>query len=175
VIDKETSIKNLALIVASELKKENIHAVLVGGAVVSIYTLNEYESGDLDFVSYSSVKEIDKAMTKIGFVKKGKSYVSDLTDLYVEFPTGPISIGDELIREFHEIREDGMVLKLFTPTQSIMDRLAAYYFWKDEQSLDQAVMIAGAQPFSLEKVKSWSLKEGESDKFKVFEAALKSK
>ena len=149
MISHKTSIKDLALIVATKLDEAGVHAVLVGGAVVSIYTQNEYESGDLDFVSYSSVKEIDRVMVALGFMKKGKSYVSDLTDLYVEFPPGPISVGDELLSEFGEIKEEGFVLRLFTPTQSIMDRLAAYYFWNDEQSLDQAIMIARPREPSL--------------------------
>lgn len=138
---KETSIKELALIVATELKKSQIDVVLVGGAVVSIYTQNDYESGDLDFISYSSVREIDKVMSSMGFTKKGKSYLSDLTELYVEFPSGPVSVGDELLDKFNEIKEGELALRLFTPTQSIMDRLAAYYFWKDEQGLDQALLI----------------------------------
>lgn len=173
MINKKTSIRDLSLIVATALQKSNVHAVLVGGAVVSIYTHNEYESGDLDFVSYSSAKEIDKAMVSIGFIKKGKSYVSALTDLYIEFPPGPISVGDDLLNEFSEIEEGGLSLKLFTPTQSIMDRLAAYYFWNDQQSLEQAVMVAGAQPFSLSKIKTWSIKEGEFEKFKVFKRLIK--
>ncbi len=173
MISKNTSIKELALIVATELKKSQIDVVLVGGAVVSIYTQNDYESGDLDFISYSNIKEIDKVMVSMGFIRRGKSYLSDLTDLYVEFPSGPIAVGDELLDKFNEIREGELALKLFTPTQSIMDRLAAYYFWKDEQSLDQAVMIAKAQPYSLSKVKCWSEKEGELEKFAVFERILK--
>lgn len=54
MIDKTTSLRELTLIVSTELKRMNIDTVLVGGAVVSIYTNNEYESGDLDFISYAS-------------------------------------------------------------------------------------------------------------------------
>jgi hypothetical protein len=36
--------------VAVHLKKHNIDTILVGGAVVSIYSEGAYESGDLDFV-----------------------------------------------------------------------------------------------------------------------------
>ena len=50
MIDKNTTIKELALIVSTKLRESNIDTVLVGGAVVSIYTKNEYESGDLDFI-----------------------------------------------------------------------------------------------------------------------------
>jgi hypothetical protein len=36
--------------VAVHLKKRNIDTILVGGAVVSIYSEGAYESGDLGFV-----------------------------------------------------------------------------------------------------------------------------
>lgn len=36
--------------VATHLKKKGIDTVLVGGAVVSIYSDGAYKSGDLDFV-----------------------------------------------------------------------------------------------------------------------------
>jgi hypothetical protein len=113
-------------------------------------------------------------MSKIGFVKQGKSFVSAQTDLFIEFPNGPVSIGDELVRDFNEIKDGELSLKLFTPTQCIMDRLAAYYFWNDNQSLDQAILISKKQLFSLSKVKNWSIKEGQLDKFEIFEKRYKS-
>ena len=74
MIDKNTTIKELALIVSTKLRESNIDTVLVGGvlvggvlvggAVVSIYTKNEYESGDLDFISYAGEKELINAMKK---------------------------------------------------------------------------------------------------------------
>ena len=30
-----------------------------------------------------------------------------------------------------------------TPTDSVKDRLAAYYHWNDQQALEQAIMVAG--------------------------------
>ena len=69
MIDKNTTIKELALIVSTKLRESNIDTVLVGGvlvggAVVSIYTKNEYESGDLDFISYAGEKELINAMKR---------------------------------------------------------------------------------------------------------------
>ena len=125
------------------------------------------------FISYAGEKELINAMNSLGFKKNGKSFVSDKTNLFVEFPPGPISVGDELLKDFNEIKENDYVLKLFTPTQSIMDRLSAFYFWDDQQSLDQAILIAKKQPFSINRVKKWSEKEGELEKYKLFESKLK--
>ena len=54
--------------VGTHLAKNDFDAVLVGGAVVSIYTDGAYESGDLDFV----IKNLPKVMKEIGFLKDGK-------------------------------------------------------------------------------------------------------
>ena len=43
-ISKKTTLKEFALIVGKILKDANINAVLTGGAVVSIYTDNKYQS-----------------------------------------------------------------------------------------------------------------------------------
>jgi hypothetical protein len=42
--------KELWEFVASHLKLRGVSTVLVGGAVVSIYTDGAYQSGDLDFI-----------------------------------------------------------------------------------------------------------------------------
>ena len=172
-INKSTTLKDLALYVSSELTKKNISCVLTGGAVVSIYTENKYQSYDLDFVSEHSHKNITDALYEIGFKKDGRSFVHPDTEFYVEFPPGPLSIGDEVIKEEGKIESDGKVLKLLSPTQCVMDRLVGYYHWNDQQNLEQALLVAKEQPINLEKIKKWSQTEGELPKFEKFLEKLK--
>jgi hypothetical protein len=57
--------------VAWHLAKNEIDSVLVGGAVVSIYSEGLYKSGDLDILTYEdSVKRLTEVMKSIGFEKK---------------------------------------------------------------------------------------------------------
>lgn len=49
---KEISLRDLAGYLSEELRKRGIDTILVGGACVSIYSKNRYQSYDLDFVSY---------------------------------------------------------------------------------------------------------------------------
>ena len=52
------------------LADNGFDAVLVGGAVVSIYTEGAYESGNLDFIIQNLSKEkLPDVMKKIGFIK----------------------------------------------------------------------------------------------------------
>ena len=68
-IDELTTIAELGATVCEALKEAGIEAFLSGGAVVSIYTNNKYESFDLDFVSLSDRSKIKKVMERIGFTQ----------------------------------------------------------------------------------------------------------
>ena len=49
-ISKSTTVEQLAALICQHLKKKGLHAILTGGSAVSIYTQNEYQSVDLDFI-----------------------------------------------------------------------------------------------------------------------------
>ena len=173
-ITASTTIEELAAIVSTTLEAAGISAVLSGGAVVSIYTNNEYESSDLDFVSSEGTRRIAEVIGPLGFRKEGRMFSHPRTRLFVEFPAGPLAIGDQLIRatEVAEKRTKAGTIRLLTPTQCVMDRLAAYFHWNDLQSLDQALMVALSQPISLGKLDAWAKREGETDKLRKFKQEL---
>jgi hypothetical protein len=54
-------------------------------------------------------------------------------------------------------------LRIVTPTQSVMDRMAAYVHWKDNQALDQAIMIARRQPIDWAALREWASREHADD------------
>lgn len=176
-INETTSIEELAGIVSAALEGAGISAVLSGGAVVSIYTDNEYESGDLDFISPASTNSIAKAIAILGFVQEGRMFSHPRTPLFVEFPAGPLAIGDRLIRpsEVAQKRTAAGTLRLLTPTQCVMDRLAAYFHWNDLQSLDQALMVASSQAVNLYRLEEWAEREGATEKLEIFKKKLAAK
>lgn len=175
MITANTTLKELAGIVVAELKKFDITATLVGGAVVSIYSDNEYQSRDLDFISPNDHTSIVHAMESMGFTRKGKNFSHRDTEFTVEFPTGPIGIGDDVpVKPEGEIDTKYGKVTLLSPTQCVMDRLAWFYHNKDRQCLDQAVMVAMTHPVNLSKIKSWSEREGSADKFQIFLERIKS-
>ena len=167
-ITSDTTLKELAFIVGKALKDCSIDAVLVGGAVVSIYSDNRYQSSDLDFISSDSVKAIEVALAKIGFKKDGRYFKHDDTEFFVEFPPSPVSIGNHIVREFSTLEDNQGYLRLLPPTYSVMDRLASFYFWNDWQSLDQAILISKHQKIDFSKIKQWSEEEDELEKYEIF-------
>ncbi len=93
---------------------------------MSIYSENEYESFDLDFVQAGLARQVDDVMTGLGFEKSGRHWRHPRSRFWVEFPSGPVGVGDSVIPEFAERRTAVGTLRLLTPTDCVMDRLAAY-------------------------------------------------
>lgn len=163
--------------VASHLKSKGIDSILVGGAVVSIYTKGAYESGDLDFILTDYfVKNLPAAMKEIGFERRGRHYIHpECTHLYVEFPKGPVEIGDDLKIVPDEVDVEGKQIKILSPTDCVKDRLATYIHFKDRVGLEQAVLVAKAHPIKLEEVQRWCKQEGSASTFDEFTQALLSR
>jgi hypothetical protein len=64
-------------------------------------------------------------------------------------------------------------LRIVTPTQSVMDRLAAAFAWKDAQSREQAILVAASQDIDWQELQTWFANEGETDEeFERFRAAV---
>lgn len=170
------SIKELAAIIADKLNEKGIDAILVGGACVSIYTKNKYLSSDLDFVSNASIKEISPVLSELGFKRKSsRHFIRKECPFFIEFVSSPAAIGSEPIKEKTVMKTKLGNIILLTPTDSIKDRLAAYYHWNDPQALEQALMLAKAQKINLREIKRWSEKEEYEKKYKVFVSMLKMK
>lgn len=57
--------EEVAALVCSTLERHGIEVVLCGGSVVSIYSENEFESYDFDFVPTGLARNVDSAMGEL--------------------------------------------------------------------------------------------------------------
>lgn len=164
----------LAAWVASHLRARGIDVVLSGGAVVAIYSAGRYVSMDLDFIeeSLGTRKKLRDVLAEMGWTERNRYFVHADTDYFLEFHTGPLSVGDEPVYRISQIEFPTGVLRLLSPTDCVKDRLAAFYHWKDRQSLEQAVLVASAQAIELDEVERWSRKEQSLPQFRAFLARL---
>ncbi len=168
-----SSIEEVAATVSEALAAAGVTAVLSGGAVVQIYSEGLYMSHDLDFVSPAGHRELDAVLHALGFTRaSGRHYIHASCPYTLEFPPWPLAVGRELIRDWAELPVGNMKVRILTPTQCVMDRLAAFYFWRDRQALDQAVLVAIRHPVDLAHVERWSRNEGHGEHFEEFAVAL---
>ncbi|MFH1027349.1 MAG: hypothetical protein V1791_05035 [Pseudomonadota bacterium] len=161
------TIGELAAYIADHLRGKGIETVLVGGACISIYSANEYSSFDLDFIitGSSTRQKVRAALAEINFTEESRYFVNPHTPFFVEFPTGPLAIGDEPPSAISTLRFATGNLRLLSPTDCVKDRLAGFYHWKDQQSLEQALLIARDHPIDREEVRRWSVNEGFAEVF----------
>lgn len=164
--------EEVASLVCATLDRHGVRAVRSGGAAVSIYSEDEYESYDLDFIVTGIARTTAAAMEELGFQRDGRHWRHPDTRFWVEFPAGPVQVGDAVVTEFAERRTRFGVLRLLGPTECVMDRLAGYYHWRDPQCLDQAVAVARRHPVDLRRIEAWSQREGAEARFRDFRSRL---
>ncbi len=160
----------LAAYVQDALSADGIDVVLFGGSAVSFYSKNKYVSKDLDLINihFARRSTIKSIMETLGFKEKGRYFIHPETVFFIEFPDGPLSVGEEPVKEISEFELKTGTLKLLSPTDCVKDRLCAYYFWNDLQGLEQALLVAKYQKVDLKEVKRWSKVEGKDREYRVF-------
>ncbi|MFN6017773.1 MAG: hypothetical protein ACK49N_09360 [Verrucomicrobiota bacterium] len=152
------------------LEGAGIGSVLVGGAVVAIHTEGLYRSGDLDLVpDHFDRKQIEGVLRGLGFEPSKSRYFRhpQCSHLFLEFPRGPVEIGEEFPVVPDEIEVMGRRLRLLSPTDSVKDRLAGYIHWNSRANFEQAVLICRRQSVrvDMEQVRRWCEREGGLEAF----------
>jgi len=162
--------------IATELARNEIDVILVGGAVVSIYSEGAYRSGDLDFVinDFTRTKLDEVLKNNLGFEKHGRHYKHpECNHLFLEFATFPASIGEDYQIEPALVESEEQTLKIFSPTDCVRDRLASYAFFNAQECLDQAVLVASRHPVDFSKIKKWCTSENIVTHYEDFTEKLK--
>ncbi|MBX9924559.1 MAG: hypothetical protein K2Y01_10655 [Rhabdochlamydiaceae bacterium] len=162
------TLQELACFVYETLKNHKIEVVLVGGACVSIYSENRYQSMDVDFATYEELKPIEKILQKHGFKRLGRSFNHDKCPYLIDFVNPPITVGHAAVHRFEKLQTISGSLVLLLPTDCVKDRLASFFHWDDKQALDQAVFVAKAHRVDVQSIQKWAETEGFSEKLNRF-------
>jgi len=168
IITTKTTLTELAAIISEALECNGIIATLSGGAVVSIYSNNRYQSADLDFVTTALIDELQTVLEPLGFKHSGNPRLSVFdhpkTAWYVEFPPAPLGFGGTYVDPSNcsVIETNYGNLRIITPTQSVMDRLIAAASWNEPQSLEQALLVVSHQQDKIDwdELDKWVIREG---------------
>jgi hypothetical protein len=155
VISKKTTRAELAAIVRRALAALDDEPVLVGGAVVSIYSDGRWVSDDLDFVSWRSPKHVQPLMEALGFRKRGSWWVHPDSDWLVQFVNPPVMVGHRHVRAPARLRTREGEVALLSPLDCVLDRLAWHLDRGDAQTLAQAIDVARAKKVPLADIEAW--------------------
>jgi hypothetical protein len=114
--------------------------VLVGGAAVELYTRGAYTTGDFDFVG-GVPDTVRKALEEVGFRREGRHWIHSKGQLFVEFPGSAVQEHETTAR----IEVDGIRVLTLSPEDLIIDRLAAWQFWRSTTDGASAFLVLKSQ------------------------------
>ncbi len=100
---------------------------LVGGGAVELYTGGAYRTGDLDFVGVVTAA-VAKRMSEAGFERRGRHWIHERHRLFLEFPDDALDRGNVVAT----IRVGTTSVVVVGLEELIVDRLAAWQFWRSE-------------------------------------------
>jgi len=109
--------------------------VLVGGSAVEVYTAGAYVSGDLDFVGTPS-PALQQALLDAGFERSGRHWIHPVHKLFLEFPSALLEAQLAVELEVGELR-----LRVLSPEDLLVDRLAGFQFWQSEVDFENARLL----------------------------------
>lgn len=136
-----------ALLDAFEMLKAE--AVLVGGSAVQVWVGKHdgiFATGDLDFITHLTVKDLIKAGIHVEDAS-GRHVVVD--GIPIEFPIGPLAVGDYTFTKGEASvlvpTLDGRSVPCLRPEASVLDRLAWVAGDRLEVAYAQALGVAVSQ------------------------------
>ena len=120
--------------------------VLVGGAAVELYTAGAYTTGDLDFIG-GVPPDVAGALEAAGFRRGGRHWIHEAAQIFVEFPGSAIQPHERVA----VVKVGGASVLALSPEDMIVDRLAAWQFWKSSTDGASAFLVWRAQEKSLDR------------------------
>ena len=176
-IGAASTLTDVAFAVCTALNECDVTGVLAGGSAATYYAPRAYQSRDLDFIITLAIpsdrKRAGAAILDLGYRLVNQTYVHKSNPFTVEFPPGPLAIGDDLIERWNTVRRRKEILHVITPTDCVRDRLLWFYLQPtDRSSLQAAIGVAKRQAIDLKAIETWSKRDGFDDKYREFAVGL---
>jgi len=176
-MSKVVSLRALAARISSKLNEHGVRTVLCGGSCVTVYAKGRYATRDFDFVLSSSYPDSDVAgaLAELGYLPDPSvsgAFTHPDEEMVVDIRPAPPSLGDEPTGEPAVLAVGRYKLVLLSPTDCVKDRLAHFYFYRDRQGCEQAILVCLAQRVNMREVGRWSRAEGQASGFAEFRREL---
>jgi hypothetical protein len=163
--------------VQSHLHAAGIQTALSGGSCVTYWSENAYQSDGIDLIPEGIGQRalIRATMLGLGFSEHNRYFTHPDTKLFVEFPAGPLAVGEERPRQIDEIVTATGIMRLLSPTDCVKDRLTWWFHNGDRQCLEQAIAVAQTAGVDMDEIRRWSRGEGKASEFTAIAAQLSRK
>ena len=172
-ITARSNLTDVCFEVCTALDRIGITAVLTGGSAATFYAPEAYQSRDADFIVTLRANGGAEALADLGYSVRGGTYEHAENPYTLEFPRGPLAVGDDLIETWETIRRGGQTLYVLSRTDSVRDRLMWFYTDNDLSALRAAVGVTGSGPVDHELIREWSTREGFVTEYDRFVAQIR--
>jgi len=137
---KDRTLTEVAAATATHLKHIGVNVVVVGGSAITIHVPEVYTSYDIDFAVTTGIDKprITAALDDLGFKLNGRTYVNPTTTYTVDIVANTPYIDDRPIHDYAHIATNVGEVQVLHLEDAIADRIAAFLYWNDSQSLDVA-------------------------------------
>ncbi|HEV2439897.1 MAG TPA: hypothetical protein VGX97_07525 [bacterium] len=134
------SLAELAAVVAGHLQSHGVEVVVVGGSAITLHLPDVYTSMDIDFAATSGIdhRRITLSLDELGFRRDGRVFVHPESPYAIDFVADRPYIDQRPVYDFAEIRTASGTVRVLHLEDAIADRVAAFLYWSDSQSLDVA-------------------------------------
>ncbi len=168
------SLTELVAHIQTHLEVAGIRTALSGGSCVTIWSQNAYRSDDIDLIpdGIGQRKKITVVMKTLGFSEDRRYFTHPETKLFVEFPAGPLAVGEERPRQITEITTLTGIARLLSPTDCVKDRLTWWFHCGDRQCLEQALAVAAVTEVDGAELRRWASGERKSAEFEAIVGRL---
>jgi hypothetical protein len=133
-------------IVSARMKEHDVLVSVIGGSAVTLHAPESYTSLDIDFAVLSGIErvKIDRALTSLGYSKKGRNYVHADSPWTIDIVADTPFIGRRAIREFATIATQYGEARVLKIEDALADRVAHFLYWSDSEALAvaQALVVA---------------------------------
>ena len=98
-------------------------------------------------------------LASLGYALKGQTYEHPANRYTVDFPAGPLAIGNDLITLWDTRRRNCELLNILSRTDCVRDRLMSFYVYADRSALSAAIGVARSGAIDVALVRRWSARE----------------
>ncbi len=98
---------------------------MVGGGAVELYSGGTYVTGDLDIVGQLS-PQVQVRLREAGFARTGRHWIHEESQTFIEVCGSHLAPGEEATL----VELGGSRVVVLSPEDTLVDRLAAWQFWK---------------------------------------------
>lgn len=144
MIGPERTLAEVAAIISARLAHAGIEICVVGGSAITVHEPDVYVSHDIDLAILTGIerRKIELGLRALGYARRGRIFVHPESQWTVDIVADTPYIADRPITAFATIETPYGSVRSYHLEDAIADRIAAFLFWNDSQSLAIAERLA---------------------------------